>query len=94
MTALNCKVGDLAIVVNTELSQNLGQIVEVLGLPPPAPIGLTGKGHIWQVRVVSGRATLYYRHNYGNRPTKAVIDGGFVQMSTRGRSKPNATRQV
>ena len=30
----------------------------------------------------------------GNRPTKAVIDGGFVQMSTRGRSKPNATRQV
>ena len=29
-----------------------------------------------------------------NRPTKAVIDGGFVQMSTRGRSKPSATRQV
>ena len=29
-----------------------------------------------------------------NRPTKAVIDGGFVQMSTGGRSKPNATRQV
>ena len=29
-----------------------------------------------------------------NRPTKAVIDGGAVQMSTRGRSKPNPTRQV
>jgi hypothetical protein len=29
-----------------------------------------------------------------NSPTKAVIDGRSVQMSTRGRSKPNATRQV
>ena len=29
-----------------------------------------------------------------NRPTKAVIDGGSVQMSTSGRSKPNPTRQV
>ena len=29
-----------------------------------------------------------------NRPTKAVIDGGSVQMSTSGRSNPNPTRQV
>jgi DNA replication protein DnaC len=29
-----------------------------------------------------------------NRPTKAVIDGGPVQMSTSGRSKPKPTRQV
>ena len=29
-----------------------------------------------------------------NRPTKAVIDGGSVQMSTRGRSNPKPTRQV
>jgi hypothetical protein len=29
-----------------------------------------------------------------NRPTKAVIDGRLVQMSTRGRSRPNPTRQV
>ena len=28
-----------------------------------------------------------------NRPTKAVIDGDHGQMSTRRRSKPNATRQ-
>ena len=32
--------------------------------------------------------------NASNRPTKAVIDGGSVQMSTSGRSKPNPTRQV
>lgn len=30
----------------------------------------------------------------GNRPTKAVIDGGSVQMSTRGLSKPKPTRHV
>lgn len=30
----------------------------------------------------------------GNSPTKAVIDGRSVQMSTSGRSKPNRTRQV
>ena len=29
-----------------------------------------------------------------NRPTKAVIDGCAIQMSTSGRSKPNPTRQV
>ena len=29
-----------------------------------------------------------------NCPTEAVIDGGSVQMSTSGRSKPKPTRQV
>jgi len=29
-----------------------------------------------------------------SRPTKAVIDGRSVQMSTSGLSKPNPTRQV
>ncbi len=30
----------------------------------------------------------------GNSPTSTVIDGRSVQMSTRGRSKPNPTRHV
>lgn len=30
----------------------------------------------------------------GNRPTRALIDGGGFQTSTRWRSSPNATRQV
>jgi hypothetical protein len=63
MTALNCKVGDLAIVVNTELPQNLGQIVEVLGIQTGRPLVLSGHGHIWHVRAVSGRKTLVYRFN-------------------------------
>ena len=29
-----------------------------------------------------------------NSPTKAVIDGRSIQMSTRGRSDPKPTRQV
>lgn len=63
MTALNCKVGDLAIVVATELPENLGQIVEVLGLQTGVPFSMTGRGHMWQVRAISGRATLTYRFN-------------------------------
>ena len=63
MTALNCKVGDLAIVVATELPQILGQIVKVLGLQTGTPPVLRGLGHIWHVRVLSGRKTLVYRYN-------------------------------
>ena len=59
---LNCKIGDLAIVVSTELPQNVGQIVEVLGLQNDT-FDLSGQGHIWHVRTVSGRSTLHYRRN-------------------------------
>ena len=57
---LNCKIGDLAIVVNTQLAENLGQIVEVLGPQTEVSFDLAGPGHVWQVRAVSGRATLMY----------------------------------
>lgn len=61
MQQLHCKIGDLAIVVNTDLPQNLGQIVEVLGLPLRASkLDVIGRGHLWQVRTVSGRPTLVY----------------------------------
>ena len=63
MPALNCKVGDLAIVVATELPENLGQIVEVLGLQTGIPFTMSGLGHIWEVRAVNGRKTLNYRFN-------------------------------
>ena len=73
MSQLNCKVGDLAIVVNTELPQNLGQIVEVLGAPTSKPLTLNGRGHIWRVRTVSGRKTLTYLfHKSGQRKQYAV----------------------
>lgn len=60
MGKLNCKIGDLAIVVNGYRTQNIGQLVEVLGPPTKVPFGLSGTGHVWQVRAVSGRPTLAY----------------------------------
>lgn len=64
---LNCKAGDLAIVVSTELPENLGQIVEVLGLQTGTPVELTGLGHVWRVRALGGRRTLFYRFNNDGR---------------------------
>lgn len=66
MQQLHCKIGDLAIVVNTELPQNLGQIVEVLGLPTGKPFTMRGHGHVWQVRTASGRAMLHWRVHRDN----------------------------
>ena len=63
---LRCKVGDLAVVVNAEQTSNLGQIVEVLGLPTNRPFKLNGPGHVWQVRTVSGRKSLHYRMPKGH----------------------------
>ena len=75
MQTLNCKIGDLAIVVNTELPENLGQIVEVLGLPQSGPLDMTGHGHLWHVRTVSGRETLVYRFNYEGGRTEKYAEG-------------------
>ena len=60
MQTLRCSIGDLAIVVSAKLPQNIGQIVEILGLQTGKPFALTEPGHVWQVRAVSGRASLYY----------------------------------
>jgi len=57
---LNCKVGDLAIVVSARLERNTGQIVEILGPHSGKPFALPGLGHIWLVRAVSGRRSLHY----------------------------------
>ena len=60
MQTVRCSIGDLAIVVSAKLPQNLGQIVEVLGPQTGVPFRLTDSGHVWQVRAVSGRASLFY----------------------------------
>jgi hypothetical protein len=67
MQKLNCRVGDLAIVVSAKLPQNVGQIVEILGFQTGVPFLLTGPGHVWQVRAVSGRASLYHRFDKTGR---------------------------
>lgn len=72
MQKLNCKVGDLAIVVSAKLPQNLGQIVEVIGPQTGKPFALTEPGHVWQVRGVSGRASLYYMFDKDRRVVQHV----------------------
>lgn len=72
MQTFNCKIGDLAIVVSALLPENLGQIVEVLGPQTELPFKLTGPGHVWQVRAVSGRGSLYYRFDKEERVVQHV----------------------
>jgi len=58
-------VGDLAVVVSATVSQNIGQIVEVLGQQQAGTLRLEGLGHIWHVRTVSGRSSLHYLYQSG-----------------------------
>jgi len=67
MQKLNCKVGDLAIVVSAKLPQNLGQIVEVLGDQTGQPLRMSGQDHYWQVRSAGGRPILHYIHDFDGR---------------------------
>lgn len=62
MSKLNCKIGDLAIVTSARLPQNIGYIVEVMGLQTGRPFRLPWNGHVWTVRSVSGRKDLRYLH--------------------------------
>lgn len=75
MQQLNCKIGDLAIAVNAQLTENLGNLVEVIGLKSKDGPDLTGPGHIWNARTVSGRATLFYRY---------VKEGGRIERFSEG----------
>lgn len=73
MTALNCKVGDLAIVIRSQVPENIGQIVEVLGPQDGRPFTLPWPGHCWRVRAVSRRRTLTYHFTFpkvGSVPRK------------------------
>lgn len=60
MQKLNCSPGDLAIAVTALVPENIGQIVEIVGLPQKKWHRLNGCGHIWWVRTPGGRKTLCY----------------------------------
>lgn len=72
MQKLNCKPGDLAIVVNAQHPENIGQIVEVLGPATSKPFKLTVLGHVWRVKTVSGRDTLFYHYDISGRIVRYV----------------------
>ena len=75
MTKLNCRVGDLAIVVSAENVENLGNLIEVVGLKDKQGPNVEGPGHVWHVRTVSGRATLTYRYK---------TEGGRIEHHAEG----------
>jgi hypothetical protein len=73
MQKLNCKIGDLAIVVKADVPQNLGHIVEVVGLPTHRSPDLSRYGHVWRVRTAGRRPTLHYLYQKeGGRIRKAA----------------------
>jgi hypothetical protein len=73
MQKLNCAVGDLAIVFSAEQTDNLGQIVKVLGPQTGKPFTLQGPGHVWQVKAVSGRKTLTYVFREDGRRVRHIV---------------------
>jgi hypothetical protein len=89
---LNCKVGDLAIVVSAVHAENIGQIVEVLGPQCKKPFDLAGQGHTWQVRTVSGRETLCYRRNTKGFVRIERVRRGACAVFGRSRGWRTATR--
>lgn len=60
MPKFNCSPGDLAIAVTALIPENIGQIVEIVGLSHKPWNKLNGSGHIWWVRTAGGRKTLCY----------------------------------
>lgn len=47
---MNCKLGDLAVVVRADLACNLGNIVHVVGVcDGSGDIVFKGQGHVWIV---------------------------------------------
>jgi hypothetical protein len=81
MRKLNCKVGDLAIVISAELPANLGQIVEILGDPRPGT-PLPGPGHVWHVRSIGGRRSLTYFFRDTGR-TERLAEGPVPDIRLR-----------
>ena len=69
MHKLNCAPGDLAIVIDAKIPDNIGHIVEVLGPFASHQHRLTETGQVWKVKTVSGRRSLHYRFADGQRFT-------------------------
>lgn len=56
---MNCKPGDLAVIVASQATENIGCIVEVLDASHPCPCGCTSREQYWSVRC-HGRALVAF----------------------------------
>lgn len=71
MHKLNCRPGDLAVVISAELPENIGLIVEVVGPWRGRRLQLRGQGHVWKVRTAGQRKALTYRWSGGRKERRA-----------------------
>ena len=68
MKALNCRLGDLAVIVRAELPENIGTVVRIVenhGLAKWS--GFRRKTHIWRVETAAGGGRLVYELENGSR---------------------------
>lgn len=61
---MNCKPGDLAVVMYSDIPENVGLFVDVLEADDPNKhgIGLLHPGHVWLCRA---RGAITYRNIFG-----------------------------
>ncbi len=60
MSALNCRLGDLAVTVKAEIPENLGNIVRIVGfLGIKRWYGFKEPTPLWEVAVVEGGRLVY-----------------------------------
>jgi hypothetical protein len=65
---MNCQVGDLAVVVDAELPENIGKLVRVVQ-PGDWSIWSSFEDliYVWVVESLSSECPLVYEHGLGNR---------------------------
>jgi hypothetical protein len=81
MSALNCRLGDLAVTVKAEIPENLGNIVRVVGFSGVKRwYGFKEPTPLWEVEVVEG-GRLVYEYEVGDRryATEGQIPDAFLK---------------
>ena len=90
---MNCKIGDLAITVTSELPENLGKLVKIVGVKGlswwsdfPEPVFL------WRVQALGPQTPLVYQ--FGSGPKQAVLEGHVPDHFLRPIRPPKASQAL
>jgi len=93
MRKLNCKTGDLAIIVRAELPQNLGRIVHIIKPLGVRPSSEFGNVHMWWVESLPGSSYLLH-YLYPNGRIEKKRQGSAPDMLLRPIVPPDRFTQV
>ena len=90
---MNCKIGDLAITVTSELPENLGKLVKIVGAKGlswwsdfPEPVFL------WRVQALGTQTPLVYQ--FGSGPKQVVLEGHVPDYFLRPIRPPKASQAL